>query len=251
MIVKTEADLKGLKEIGQIVAIIRDEMVKAAQPNKTTLELDELAGELFEKYGAISAPKNEVDFPGYTCICVNEEVAHGIPGSRVIQEGDLINIDVSASKNGYFGDTGISFVVGQGDPKLHHLIEAAEKVFEAGLKKFKVGSKLNGVGKAVYNTAKQNGYTVIKNLTGHGVGSALHEAPDHILNYYDPQDNELFKEGMVIAYEPFVSTGAEEVFTAEDGWTFTTKDKSFVVQIEHTLIVTKNGPVILTNSPTE
>ncbi|MGM9925674.1 MAG: type I methionyl aminopeptidase [Bacillus sp. (in: firmicutes)] len=246
MIVRTEEDLNGLKEIGKIVAAIRDEMVQKAKPGVTTLELDNLAGELFEQYGAISAPKNEVDFPGFTCICVNEEVAHGIPGKRKLKEGDLVNIDVSASKNGYFADTGISIVIGQGEPIVHELLEAAQEVFDAGLKKFKVGSKMNGVGKAVYNTARQKGFTVIKNLTGHGVGTALHEAPDHILNYYDPQDNALFKDGMVIAYEPFVSTKAEEVFTAEDGWTFTTEDKSYVVQIEHTLIVTKKGPVIIT-----
>ena len=246
MIAKTEEDFQGLKEAGKIMGTIRDEMVRKTQPGITTKELDDFAGELFEQYGAISGPKGEYDFPGFTCISVNDEVAHGIPGKRVIQEGDLVNIDVSGSKNGYFADTGISFVVGEGDPMLTKLCEVAKKAFDAGLTKFKVGGKKNTIGKMVYQTARQNGFTVIMNLTGHGVGRALHEAPDHILNYYDAWDKELLKEGMVIAFEPFVSSGAQEVYQENDGWTYSTEEKSFVAQIEHTIIVTKDGPMIIT-----
>ena len=219
---------------------------KKTKPGITTKELDDFAGELFEKYGAISGPMGEYNFPGYTCISVNDEVAHGIPGKRVIQEGDLVNIDVSGSKNGYFADTGISFIAGEGDPILTKLCEVAKKAFDAGLTKFKVGGKKNAIGKMVYQTAKQNGFTVIMNLTGHGVGRALHEEPDHILNYYDSWDKELLKEGMVIAFEPFISTRAEEVYQKDDGWTYATEDRSFVAQIEHTIIVTKEGPMIIT-----
>ena len=246
MIVKTDEDLKSLQEVGKIMGTIRDEMVKMTKPGVTTKELDDFAGELFEKYGAISGPKGEYDFPGFTCISVNDEVAHGIPGDRVIQEGDLVNIDVSGSKNGYFADTGLSFVVGNGDPILFKICEVAKKAFDAGLSKFKVGGKKNAIGKVVYQTARENNLTVIMNLTGHGVGRALHEAPDHILNYYDAWDKELLKEGQVIAFEPFISTGAEEVYQKNDGWTYATEDKSFVAQIEHTVIVTSNGPLIIT-----
>jgi len=246
MIVKTEEELQALKEIGKICGTIRDEMIKMTKPGITTKELDDFAGTLFEKYGAISGPKGEYDFPGFTCISVNEEVAHGIPGSRVVQEGDLVNIDVSGSKNGYFADTGLSFVVGDGHPVLTQICEVGKKAFDAGLTKLKVGGRKNAIGKMVYQTARTNGFTVIKNLTGHGVGRALHEAPDHILNYYDSMDRELLKEGMVIAFEPFISTGAEEIYQESDGWTFTTEEKSYVAQIEHTVIVTKNGPLIIT-----
>lgn len=141
MIAKTEEDFNGLKEIGKIVASIRDELVQRTIPGITTKELDDIAGELLEKAGAVSAPKGEYDFPGYTCISVNEEVAHGIPGPRVIHEGDLVNIDVSGSKNGYFADTGISFVVGEGEAVLTKICDVAKKAFEAGLKKAKPGSK--------------------------------------------------------------------------------------------------------------
>ncbi len=245
MIAKTEEDFNGLKEIGRIVAFIRDELVQRTTPGTTTKELDDIAGELFEKEGALSAPKNEYNFPGYTCISVNEEVAHGIPGDRVIHEGDLVNIDVSGSKNGYFADTGISFVVGEGEEVLTKICYVAKKAFEEGLKKAKPGSKKSGIGKVVYQTAKQHGLTVIKNLTGHGIGRTIHEAPDHIYNYKETWDDELLKEGMVIAFEPFISTFEEEVFQLEDGWTYAT-EKSYVAQLEHTIILTKNGPIIIT-----
>ncbi|MFE8699808.1 type I methionyl aminopeptidase [Cytobacillus sp. FJAT-54145] len=245
MIAKTEEDFNGLKEIGKIVASIRDELVLRTIPGITTKELDDIAGELFQIEGAVSAPKGEYDFPGYTCISVNEEVAHGIPGPRVIQEGDLVNIDVSGSKNGYFADTGISFVVGEGEEILTKLCNVAKKAFEAGLKKAKPGSKKSGIGKVVFQTARENGLTVIKNLTGHGIGRTIHEAPNHIYNYNDTWDDELLKDGMVIAFEPFISTLEEEVFQKEDGWTYAT-EKSFVAQLEHTIIITKNGPIIVT-----
>ncbi|MBM7583874.1 methionyl aminopeptidase [Bacillus pakistanensis] len=246
MIVKTEQELTALKEIGEIVARIRDELKEMTKPGITTKELDEHAGKLFEEKGALSAPKGEYDFPGFTCISVNEEVAHGIPGERVIQEGDLVNIDVSGSKNGYYSDTGISFVVGKGDKTLYTLCEVAQKAFDAGLKKARAGSKKNGISKAVQREAQKNGFTVIKNLTGHGVGSSLHEAPDHILNYFDPWDNALLKDGMVIAFEPFISTKSEYIVQKDDGWTYITEDKSFVAQVEHTIVITKGEPIILT-----
>ncbi|MCT1902951.1 type I methionyl aminopeptidase [Oceanobacillus sojae] len=245
MIAKTEEDFSGLKEIGKICGEIRNELVQRAKPGITTKELDEIAGEMFEKAGAQSAPKGEYDFPGYTCISVNEEVAHGIPGKRVIEEGDLVNIDVSGSKNGYFADTGISIVVGKGDEILQKICDVVKEAFDAGLQKAKPGSKKSALGKAVHNVAKQHDLTVIKNLTGHGVGRSIHEAPDHIFNYYSRWDDEILKDGMVIAFEPFISTLEEEVLQSDDGWTFFT-DESFVAQYEHTIILTKEGPIITT-----
>jgi methionyl aminopeptidase len=246
MIAKTEEDIQALKEIGRICAEIRDELVQRTVPGITTKELDDIAGQLFEKAGAISAPKGEYDFPGYTCISINEEVAHGIPGKRVIKEGDIVNIDVSGSKNGYFADTGISFVVGEGEEILTKICDVAKLAFEAGLKKAKPGSKKSGLGKAVIQTARQHGLTVIMNLTGHGIGRRIHEAPNHIYNYHDTWDDELLKEGMVIAFEPFISTKEEEVFQVEgDDWTYVTEE-SYVAQYEHTIILSKNGPIITT-----
>ena len=210
-------------------------------------ELDNIAKELFEEHGAISAPIHDEKFPGQTCISVNEEVAHGIPGKRIIREGDLVNIDVSALKNGYYADTGISFVVGEADnPLKQKVCDVALEAFDAAMAKVKPGTKLSNIGKAVHATARKNDLTVIKNLTGHGVGQSLHEAPSHVMNYYDPKDKTLLKEGVVIAVEPFISSKATFVTEGKNDWAFETKDKSFVAQIEHTVIVTKDGPMLTT-----
>ena len=241
MIVKTDEELQALKEIGYICAKVRDTMQEATKPGITTKELDNIAKELFEEHGAISAPIHDEKFPGQTCISVNEEVAHGIPGKRVIREGDLVNIDVSALKNGYYADTGISFVVGEADnPLKQKVCDVALEAFDAAMAKVKPGTKLSNIGKAVHATARK------KNLTGHGVGQSLHEAPSHVMNYYDPKDKTLLKEGVVIAVEPFISSKATFVTEGKNDWAFETKDKSFVAQIEHTVIVTKDGPMLTT-----
>lgn len=246
MIVKTQEELEALKKIGRVCAEIREAMKAATKPGVTTKELDEIAGKMFAEAGAISGPKGEYDFPGYTCISVNHEVAHGIPGNKVIKEGDLVNIDVSGSLNGYFADTGISFVVGGNNPKIEKLCEVAKSAFDRAMTKVKAGSKLNQIGKAVAREARDNGLNVILNLTGHGVGRSLHEAPDHVLNYYDAWDTTIMKEGMVLAVEPFISEKADHIIESGDGWTFITPDKSLVAQIEHTIVVTKDKPIILT-----
>ena len=247
MIVKTDEELQALKEIGYICAKVRDTMQEATKPGITTKELDNIAKELFEEHGAISAPIHDEKFPGQTCISVNEEVAHGIPGKRVIREGDLVNIDVSALKNGYYADTGISFVVGEADnPLKQKVCDVALESFDVAMAKVKPGTKLSNIGKAVHATARKNDLTVIKNLTGHGVGQSLHEAPSHVMNYYDPKDKTLLKEGVVIAVEPFISSKATFVTEGKNDWAFETKDKSFVAQIEHTVIVTKDGPILTT-----
>ncbi|PTF89462.1 type I methionyl aminopeptidase [Staphylococcus chromogenes] len=252
MIVKTDEELQALKEIGAICAKVRDTMVKATVPGITTKELDHIAKEMFEAEGAISAPIHDENFPGQTCISVNEEVAHGIPGKRVIKEGDLVNIDVSALKNGYCADTGISFVVGETDePMKQKVCDAAQEAFDAAMTKIKPGAKLSQIGKAVHATARKNDLKVIKNLTGHGVGQSLHEAPAHIMNYFEPQDKTLLKEGMVLAVEPFISSNASFVTEGKNEWAFETKDKSYVAQIEHTVIVTKDGPLLTTKSTLE
>ncbi|MFJ8066592.1 type I methionyl aminopeptidase [Psychrobacillus sp. NPDC096426] len=246
MIVQTNEELEALKKIGRIVAEVRNVMQAATKPGVTTKELDEIAGKMFAETGAISGPKGEYDFPGYTCISVNEEVAHGIPGSRVIQEGDMVNIDVSGSYDGYFADTGISFVVGDGYPEKEKLCTVAESAFNRAMLKVKAGARLNQIGKAVAREAKDNDLHVIMNLTGHGIGKSLHEAPQHVLNYYDAWDPTILKEGMVLAVEPFISEKAEHIVESGDGWTFITPDKSLVAQIEHTIVVTKEGPILLT-----
>ena len=247
MIIENEKQLEKLKEIGKICGTIRDTLKQSAKVGMTTKELDDIAKRLFEQFGATSAPIAEYDFPGYTCISVNEEVAHGIPGTRVINNGDLVNVDVSASKDGFYADTGISFIVGETDIAMKQkVIDVAEMAFNEAMKKVKPGAKLSQIGRAVNATAMKNDLKVIKNLTGHGVGQSLHETPKHILNYYDPNEKMLLKEGMVLAVEPFISSNATLVTDGKDEWAFETKDKSYVAQIEHTVVVTKDGPLLVT-----
>ncbi|AQL55820.1 type I methionyl aminopeptidase [Abyssicoccus albus] len=247
MIIENEQQLEKLKEIGKICGTIRDTLKQNAKVGMTTKELDDIAKRLFEQFGATSAPIAEYDFPGYTCISVNEEVAHGIPGTRVINNGDLVNVDVSASKDGFYADTGISFIVGETDIAMKQkVIDVAEMAFNEAMKKVKPGAKLSQIGRAVNATAMKNDLKVIKNLTGHGVGQSLHETPKHILNYYDPNEKMLLKEGMVLAVEPFISSNATLVTDGKDEWAFETKDKSYVAQIEHTVVVTKDGPLLVT-----
>lgn len=247
MIVETDKELEGLKEIGQICGRVLKETIEYTKVGMTTKEVDDYAGALLEKYGAKSAPITEYDFPGYTCISINEEVAHGIPGKRVIKDGDLVNIDVSAMKDGFYADTGLSFVAGEvDDEEKQKVIDVAEIAFDEAMKKVRPGAKLSQIGRAVHNTARKHNMTVIKNLTGHGVGYSLHDEPQHVLNYYDASDKTILKEGMVLAVEPFISTKATLVYDGKDDWAFETKDGSYVAQKEHTIMVTKDGPVLLT-----
>lgn len=247
MIIKTDEEFQGMKEIGQICGRVLKETIQFAKVGMTTKEVDDFAGKKLEEYGAVSAPISEYDFPGYTCISINEEVAHGIPGSRVIESGDIVNIDVSATKNGFYADTGLSFIAGEStNEKKQRVIDVCEMAFEEAMKKVKPGTKVSQIGRAVHNTARKNGLTVIKNLTGHGVGRSLHEDPKHVMNYFDPADKSILREGMVLAIEPFISSNATLVTDGKDDWAFETKDGSFVAQKEHTVLVTKDGPVLLT-----
>ncbi|MGE7622395.1 type I methionyl aminopeptidase [Viridibacillus sp. NPDC096237] len=247
MIAITQEEIAALKKAGRVMAQIRETMKAATKPGITTKELDEIGGRLFEENGAVSGPKSEYDFPGYTCISVNEQVAHGIPGNLTLKEGDLINIDVSGHVDGYFADTGVSFVVGGGSyPEIDKLCQVAESAFDRAMTKVKPGARLNQIGKAVEREAKANGLAVIMNLTGHGIGRSLHEDPQHVLNYFDAWDRTILKEGMVLAVEPFISQKAEHIVESGDGWTFITPDKSLVAQYEHTIIVTDGEPIITT-----
>lgn len=247
MIIKTDEELKAMEEIGQICGKVLNALVDYTKAGMTTKEIDEEAGRLLEEYGAVSAPISEYEFPGHTCISVNEEVAHGIPGSRVLNDGDLVNIDVSAKRDEYFSDTGISFVVGETDDELKQkVIDVCAEAFDAAMEKVRVGGKVSQIGRAVHNVARKNGLTVIKNLTGHGIGKSLHDEPQHIMNYYEAGKKDILKEGMVIAVEPFISSRASLVTEGKNDWVFETKDGSYVAQKEHTIVVTKDGPKLLT-----
>lgn len=246
MTIETEEDLERLRVIGRIVATCLKYMAARMEPGMTTRELDEIGARFLEEHGARSAPQLTYDFPGATCISVNEEVAHGIPGERVIQTGDLVNIDVSAEKDGYFGDTGGSFPVGEPTALQKKVCDATREALDRALKEAKAGALLNRVGVAVEKVAKRERLRVIHDLNSHGVGRALHEAPGDIPSYYDPRDRRRFHKGMVLTLEPFLTTGPRFVTTHDDGWTLLSSRGSVTAQYEHTLVVTEGKPILVT-----
>lgn len=246
MIVQSEEDIKHLKAIGHICAMTLKTMLEHAKPGMTTLELDNIGMEFLKKAGAQSAPMAMYHFPGATCISVSPVIAHGIPNERVLQEGDLVNIDVSAEMNGYYGDTGASVVVAKQVPEYEKLLAAARSALEKALQVAVAGNPLNLIGQTIQQEAQRNGYGVIFDLTGHGIGHKLHEAPAEVFNYNKPKDRRILEEGLVLAIEPFLTTGKGHVFEERDGWSLRTIDRTIAAQFEHTIIVTKNEPIILT-----
>ena len=246
MIIENENDIKHLKTIGHICAMTLKEMMEHAKPGITTGELDAIGMEFLEKEGARSAPMVMYQFPGATCISVSPVIAHGIPDEHVLREGELIHIDVSAELNGYYADTGASVIVSKSERHLQKLIEATKATLIKALHVAKAGNPLNGISRTVQNEARKRGYNVIYDLTGHGIGHKLHEAPNEILNYYNPNDRRILNDGLVLAIEPFLTPGIGRVMTERDGWSLSTTDKTIAAQFEHTIIVTKNEPIILT-----
>lgn len=246
MSIETEFDLIALKKIGRIVANCLQKMGSALEPGMTTREVDEIGRKYLDQFGAKSAPHLTYGFPGTTCISVNEHAAHGIPGDQILAASDLVNIDVSAELNGYFADTGGSFIIPPGLAVQRNLCAATQKALELALNEARAGYPLNRIGRAIEVHAHSKGLTVIENLGSHGVGRALHEEPGFIPGYYDSTDKRRLKLNQVITIEPFLSTGAREVFEVGDGWTLATEKKYLTAQYEHTLVITKNRPLIMT-----
>ncbi|NDW02385.1 type I methionyl aminopeptidase [Salipiger sp. PrR002] len=246
MTITQEDELDGLKDIGRIVANTLRAMAKAMEPGMTTRELDEIGRAFLERHGAESAPQSAYDFPGATCISVNEEIAHGIPGERIIAQGDLVNIDVSASKDGFFADTGASYRVGPAHPLLDKLCRDGKRAMQIGIGQVAEGKPLAGIGNAIGKFADERGYTLIRNLASHGVGRSLHEYPEEIATWPNRSDRRRIDKGLVLTVEPFLSTGGLWASDGDDGWTLYAEPCAPVVQYEHTIVATTRGAIILT-----
>ncbi|MEA3252036.1 MAG: type I methionyl aminopeptidase [Pseudomonadota bacterium] len=246
MTITKQAELDGLKEIGRIVANTLRAMAQSMEPGMTTRELDEIGKALLEREGAVSAPQSSYGFPGTTCISVNEEIAHGIPGERVIARGDLVNIDVSASKNGYFADTGATYRVAQVGPSLERLCRDGKRAMQIGIAKVGSDKPLAGIGKAIGRFASQRNYTLIRNLASHGVGRSLHEYPKEIATWPTRGDKRRINKGLVLTVEPFLSKGGVWAAEGDDGWTLYSEPSAPVVQYEHTVVATDRGAIVIT-----
>jgi methionyl aminopeptidase len=246
MTIENEDQLEKLKAIGRLAARTLEAMGKALEPGMTTRELDDLGRAMLEREGARSAPELAYDFPGATCISVGPDCAHGIPDDTVVKAGDLVNIDVSAELDGYFGDTGASFAVPPVKPRIERLCRDGRKAMWAGIKAVKPGRKFNEVGRSIENFAHANGYSLVRNLASHGVGLSLHDEPGEIPTWFEARDRRVITEGLVFTIEPFLSLGADWVDRRDDGWSHYPPLNQPGVQYEHTLVATSNGPVILT-----
>lgn len=247
MSVTSQAELSGIQKISEIVGATLKLMREHARPGMTTKGLDDFGGTILNSFGAKSAPRLTYGFPGWTCISVNTEIAHGVPSvSTVLKEGDLVNIDVSAELDGYWADNGGSFVLGT---DIHHradLVEASKRILRRAISQIKGGVRIADIGRLIETEAKRAHFKVIRNLVGHGVGRSLHEDPAEIPCYYDRSNTTRFRKNSVVAVETFISTRATYAQQKGDGWTFVTGDGSFVAQHEHTILITDGQPVILT-----
>ncbi|MFT3690269.1 type I methionyl aminopeptidase [Paenirhodobacter sp.] len=246
MTITHQDELDEMKAIGRIVANTMQTMARAMEPGMTTGELDEIGRELLEREGAVSAPQSSYDFPGTTCISVNEEIAHGIPGDRVIAAGDLVNIDVSASRNGYFADTGATYRMPPVRASLDRLCRDGRRAMQVGIAQVGAGKPLAGIGNAIGRFAAQRGYTLIRNLASHGVGRSLHEYPEEIATWPTRHDKRRIDKGLVLTVEPFLSTGGIWATEGDDGWTLYSTPRAPVVQYEHTVVATDRGAIVVT-----
>lgn len=246
MTITNEDELDGLKAIGRIVADTMQDMARAMEPGMTTRDLDGIGRAHLDRAGALPAPESSYGFPGATCISVNEEIAHGIPGDRVIAAGDLVNIDVSASKAGYFADTGASFRVGQVAPSIDRLCRDGRRAMQIGIAQVGHGRPLAGIGAAIGRFASQRGYTLIRNLASHGTGRALHEYPQEVATWPTRGDRRKMHRGLVLTVEPFLSRGGIMARDGSDGWTLYSAPPAPVVQYEHTVVATDRGAIIVT-----
>jgi methionyl aminopeptidase len=246
MTIESQSDIIALQRIGRIVSLILHKMLDSIEPGMTTAELDAIGARLLDEFGARSAPQLAYDFPGATCISVNEQAAHGVPGTRIIKAGDLVNVDVSAELEGYFADTGGTKVVPPSTPIKTRLCHATRTALAEAIKVARAGQPLNRIGRAIEQVANTHRLRIIENLGGHGVGRAIHEDPEHIPGFYDPRDQRVLKEGMVIAIEPFLSTKSRIVNESDDGWTLVGMPGNLSAQYEHTMIITRGEPIVIT-----
>jgi len=247
MVIKTEEELLGMQRVSEAVALTLQKMKAYTQIGMSTKEIDQYGRQQLEELGAKSAPFETYNFPGYSCISVNNVFAHGVPSEKVVlKNGDIINIDVSAELDGFWSDNGCSFVVGEDLQGVQNLIDTSQEILLEAIAQISGGVRITDIGKLMETKAQKAGYTVIRDLGGHGIGRSLHEEPDAIMNFYDRFDKRRFRKDSVVAIETFISTKSKFIETLADGWSFVGNKGGFVAQHEHTILVTANQPIVLT-----
>ncbi|MGL4722595.1 MAG: type I methionyl aminopeptidase [Desulfovibrionaceae bacterium] len=247
--IKKEKDLLYMREAGRFVSSVLDCIGAMVSPGISTMSLEEKARKLCEEAKIKPAFLGYSGFPAALCISINEEIVHGIPSEkRFLQEGDIVSVDMGAIYEGYYGDSARTFAVGKVDKEKIDLMNATKLALEKGIENMRDGSTLYALSRAIQAEAEKNGYGIVRQYTGHGIGKVLHEKP-YVFNYAPNTGGDIpLEEGMVLAIEPMFVLGSEETKTLEDGWTVVTKDSSCAAHFEHTVAITKDGPEILTSS---
>ncbi len=245
MSVDTPEELSGLRAAGRVVAQTIRAMRRAVRPGITTAELDAVARREFVRTGARSGPQLDYGFPGTTCISVNDEAVHGIPGRRRLRPGDVVKLDVTAELDGFYADACRTVVVGRGRPQAINLVRTAEQALAEALKVVRAGVPLNVIGATVQSVVEARGHSVCDGLMGHGIGRRIHEVPD-VPNVFEPSLSQPLHDGLVITIEPLVAVGGPAVRMGRDGWTVSTADRSLSAHAEHTIVVRDGVPLVLT-----
>jgi methionyl aminopeptidase len=242
---RSEAEIANIKKAARIVALVLEDLKGFAKPGCTTKDLETRAVQLIEKENAESAFKGYRGYPGFICTSVNEQIVHGIPGVYRLKEGDIVGIDVGAKLNGYYGDGAITVPMGKVKPIIEKLINATREALNEAIEKAVVGNRIGDISSAIQVRAEKDGFSVVRDYVGHGVGTAVHEEPG-IPNFGSPGTGLRLKAGMVLAIETMVNLGDWRVKLLNDGWTAVTADKKPSAHFEHTIAVTDKGPQILT-----
>ena len=238
-------ELEGMRAAGAVVRLMLEAMKAEVRVGITTAELDNVGAEVMRQHGAQSAPALVYGFPGVSCISLNDEAVHGIPGSRALQSGDLVKLDVTIEKEGFMADAAVTVPVGEVTEERRNLIACAERSFAKAMLVARAGYRVWEIGRAVEREVRHSGFSVIRELAGHGIGRTIHEAP-RVPNYPDGRDHQVLTEGLVITVEPIIAAGSGKVFTALDKWTMITADRRPSAHYEHTLVITKGAPLLLT-----
>ncbi len=247
IISKTPREIDIMREAGRIVALTHKELQKHIKPGVTTKELDKIAEEFIRSHDAIPSFKGYNGFTGSICASVNEELVHGIPGKKVLKDGDIISIDIGAKYNGYHGDSAWTYGVGEISDENQHLLEVTEQSLYKGLAEAKPGERLTNISHAIQSYVEAEGFSVVREYVGHGVGQNLHEDPQ-IPHFGPPGKGPRLKPGMVLAIEPMVNAGSRYVRTLADNWTVVTQDGKNCAHFEHTIAILEDGYEILTKA---
>src|SRR5579864_6983696 len=245
MSINEPGEMAGMRAAGEVVRRMLDAMKAQVRPGITTAELDEVGANVMREQGAQSAPALVYDFPGVSCISLNDEAVHGIPGNRALQQGDLVKLDVTIEKNGFMADAALTVPVGEVSEERKNLVACAERAFAKAMLVARAGFRVWEIGRAVEREVRRSGFSVIRQLAGHGIGRTIHEEP-RVPNFPDAQSNQVLTEGLVITVEPIIAAGSGRVFVAPDKWTMVTADHRPSAHYEHTLMITKGAPLLLT-----